>query len=636
MEVAMLNDAGRGLTLSAILLVVSPLSAQQLAVYTDNTSNGTLLKLDFGAGTSQIVSSDTRKNLQGLTVRDDGPGGAHIIVCQQRGGNILFYQNAQGAGSVITNTIKLPDGPSLDPAGNLYVVSTGSKLVASQVWRIPIGGGGVGGYGTPAAIDLDAPSDLLEDTRVVPATAGELLAGDLLVVSRTPARVIRYRYEEGTWERLTSFIEIGGGVQPTGIAFTSGGEILVSTLKGVIMRFDMNGDRISPDFVSGLGSGRFKLAVGFEGGSEYAFVASRSGGKVVRFKIVGGVGTAPASVTAGLSLPNGVAITSGLSVPTPVGSLVTVNPAPEVEITFDSITSPGFTSANVVDFVDNRGSGEGCADQNLKDFFPAGALKDSLPDVTVPCYFRGFKKAGAMGESDPEYFVLAIIDTTAAYAGTARAHFQEQLRLGWAPVCDHSLVNDPTDEPRTFYGPERPKGEPSIEEDRTFAGTCPFSLIGGECPVFSDVSSECGSNVARGYNFSLYLTGRDTRSVPEIVEYKIAHMEQALGGTLDGLVTDSGTLAYLLEELGEARYHYEKFLGGPVDAAWQQDHASNELGDVIKRVQNNPTHFNNSSRNVAGEIVARALSAKFLVCHGSADYDNCYYQAIDCSIAVCH
>ena len=53
---------------------------------------------------------------------------------------------------------------------------------------------------------------------------------------------------------------------------------------------------------------------------------------------------------------NGYFVTTD-QVATPVGQAVVVHPAPEVEITFDNVTTAGFTTARVLEFADNRGAG---------------------------------------------------------------------------------------------------------------------------------------------------------------------------------------------------------------------------------------------------------------------------------------
>ncbi|HEY6552255.1 MAG TPA: DUF11 domain-containing protein, partial [Vicinamibacteria bacterium] len=221
------------------------------------------------------------------------------------------------------------------------------------------------------------------------------------------------------------------------------------------------------------------------------------------------------------------------SVATSTGQNVRVRPAPEVEITFDNVTQAGVTSAMVLEFPDNR---TGNVDQNLRDFFPPGSpLRDLLPSVEIPSYVKAIGKGGPGGVPT---FVLAIIDTTAAFQRTAEFHGLEDFLLGWHPPC--IVASDRTQEPRTFYAPEPAKGEPSLVEE-----------IGFGQPLFTDVSSGCGSNKASGWNFSLYLTGRDARAPLEVARFKLQTLQQALS-SLSRFITNGTVATNLLAEVQAA------------------------------------------------------------------------------------
>src|SRR5262249_51665639 len=114
---------------------------------------------------------------------------------------VFFYANAQGAGQLITNQIEVPDGLSLDSAKNAYLVNASSGNYCKQlrqVWTIPYTGCSgnkcVGGYPYKGAVAIDKglPGDVLSDTRIVATGKGSLKVGDLLVLSKKPARVWLY------------------------------------------------------------------------------------------------------------------------------------------------------------------------------------------------------------------------------------------------------------------------------------------------------------------------------------------------------------------------------------------------------------------------------------------------------------
>ncbi len=272
------------------------------------------------------------------------------------------------------------------------------------------------------------------------------------------------------------------------------------------------------------------------------------------------------------------------TVPTLPGEKVRVRPAPEVEITFDSVTVAGVTSAKVIEFPDNR---TGDVDQDLKAFFPPGSpLQALVPSVLVPKHVKALGKGGPAG---PPTFVLALVDTSAGFARTAEFHGLEEFLLGWHPPC--LVAADRTQEPRTFYAREALKGEPSLEEETGAGG-----------PVFVDISSGCGSNKGSGWNFSLYLTGRDARPPVEVVRFKLQMMQGALS-SLGRFITNGPVAASLANEVAAAL--------ASLDTAPASSLAN--MTNFIGIVDANPAAFDNSSRNVAGELVGRAQSASYIL-----------------------
>ena len=141
------------------------------------------------------------------------------------------------AGQVIAS-VPWPDGVSLDTKGNLFLVSS---PVGPKVWTLPKGGSPAGGYGDPVLVDPAVPAQILEDTKTVGFTAGSLEAGDLLVVSRVPATIFRYRKGVSGWDRQV-FIpssRFPSGASPTGISFSPRGRSSWSRpSQASILRFD--------------------------------------------------------------------------------------------------------------------------------------------------------------------------------------------------------------------------------------------------------------------------------------------------------------------------------------------------------------------------------------------------------------
>ena len=578
-------------------------------VFSTNASNDRLLRLDFRTGTAEFVNTDadarTAKRLEGIAVRDDVPG-VSVIAADSVGQRLLIYPEAQGPDRVdgqVIATIPWPDGVSLDAKGNLFVVSS---PVGPKVWTLPVGGSRPGGYGDPVLVDPAVPAVILEDTKSVGFTAGTLEAGDLLVLSRVPATVFRYREGAASWERQV-FIPKSGfpkGTSPTGMSFSPRQELLVSTLAGTVLRFDASGQRVLPDFARGCGSGRLKIAVGIQGGKSRAFVANRSnGGKVLRFLIQpDGTGTPDGEVNERVCLPNGVGIASNSAVPTPVGLSVLVKPAPEVEITYDAVHAAGLTGTRLVEFVDNRSCPSHACDQSLKAFFPDDPrLQALLPDVTVPAFAQALRKhlpSDPPGQSSgPPTFLLALIKTTAAFARTAASHFDEEDRgiVGQCAGLGPQAAQE--NEPRSFYAPET--GAPKLEPP----------LVEGE--VFIDVSDGCGSNKASGWNFSLYLTGRDPSTPVQIMDRKIPALRLAFNSLSEHI--SSPVASELDGELADAEAAFARFRASERQA--DKDATQAALEAFRATIDANVGAFDDAGagRNVSGELVARSNSALFIL-----------------------
>jgi hypothetical protein len=569
-------------------------------VYSTNSNTGTILKLDFATSSSTVVNTDVaqRSRIEGIAVRDDGSA-QHLLVCDRGSSEVLFYENAGGAGQTITDAIDRPHSVSLDQSGNAYVVSALNR----QVWKLPVGGANPGGYGAPLLIDSIPGSSLLMEAKLVSYSAGLLQTGGLAVLSKKPAVVYFYPPDPqsptgfGPRQVLVPSSAFPKKSQPTSFAFAPDQGLLVAAQDGKVLRFDVNGARVSPNFATGFGKGLVKIAVGVQDGASRLFVSEqRAGGRIKRLLINSdGTGTLDASVKEHVRPPGDLNTASAAgSAPTPPGDDVVVTPAPEVEITFDTVNQAGITTAEIIEFPDNRAQlngGNSFIAQSLRDFFdPDDPLRARLPDATIPANIQAFRKGDP--DTGPPTFLLAIIDTTATFDRTVEVHYDEAEQLGYEPDCADA---DVTKRPRTFYAPEigAPKSEPPLVEG----------------DVFVNFSTDCGSNIGRGGRFSLWLTAREMDPPADTADSQLANIQAAM----DFYPCIDPDIKGLLEgELQAAVAAFEDFkeTGDPADRA----EALARLEAFIAVIDANPGAFTACSTfNVGGELIARAQAAEFSI-----------------------
>jgi Putative Ig domain len=548
-----------------------------------------------------VVNSDedARKKLSSLVVLHAGDV-LDIIASDLGTGQVLLYAGATGAGVEITgpSEIRFPDGLSSDEERNLYLFS------GKELYRIPSGGARPGDFGDPELIDGAAPCKL-SDTRVVPFTQGGLVRGDLLAACHT-GDILRYPADSGGFGAAEVFIEgsshkkshsDGKSAQVVGVAFSPESELLVTTQKGVL-RYDADGVRLA-NFSNHR---RFAdISVGIQDLEHWAFLADQDEDGAIRriaFAADGSSGSETA-VCKGVRHPSDVAIASAPAVPTPVGTMVSVVPTEQMEVTYDEVVESGLTGVRFVELVDDRAHN---VDQPLHDFLPPGSpLRDELPNAIIPGYMRGLHRGAE------RIILLAIVDVTAGWGPTAEVHFEEELRgiSGGPPgsglePCAADLEQERQEwEPRTWFAPEPAKGDPGIVEERLFDDEV----------VFTDVSVDCGSNVSRSWDFSLYATARDIRTLPEIIAFKFNNLSEVLSEH-GGLIHDPQR-GDLVSALGDAEGAFGDYEESCETA--DRDDALAALGTFVGIATGNPGAFENASRNIQGEVLARARSLEYFI-----------------------
>jgi hypothetical protein len=132
-----------------------------------------------------------------------------------------------------------------------------------------------------------------------------------------------------------------------------------------------------------------------------------------------------------------------------------------------------------------------------------------------------------------------------------------------------------------------------------------------EGETFIDVSDGCGSNKASGWNFSLYLTGREPSTPLQIMDRKIPGLRLAFNSVSAFIA--SPTVEELDGHLADAEAAFAQFRDGERQA--DKDATLAALEAFRATADANVGSFDNAGagRNVYGELVARTNSALFIL-----------------------
>jgi uncharacterized repeat protein (TIGR01451 family) len=513
-----------------------------------------------------------------LSITNTSPGGVKL------GANLVYtltVQNAALADPAANVTVADPVPAGLtfvsfagDCTGStcsLGTLAPGDTRTVTATFTVPSSYSGVNPILSTASVSTTTTESNTANNSALAATAVINVAGFYPV---SPCRIVDTRFSGGApisggyplvaGSVLTADVRGACGLPGNATAISFNATVTEPTVAGNL--------RIYPGGVATPGTSALNYAAG-QTRANNGIVPLSSDGKLSVY-----CGQAGGTTHFILDVNGYFAATDAVA--TPTGQAVVVRPAPEVEITFDNVTTAGTTTARVLDFADNRAV---AGPQDLKDFFPPGSPERALvPSAIVPAYLVPLGKGGPGGTPT---FVLSLIDSTAIFTRTAEFHGHEDFRLGWDPPCSNGP--DRTQEPRTFYA--REGNEPSLVEE------------GGGQPVFVDISSGCGSNKGSGWNFSAYLTARDTRSPRDIAHYMLTQMQAALTQLSAFIV--GGVSTQIGNELTAALNTLDST---PTSSL-------TNVENVIAIVDTNTASFTDTTRNVSGELVGRALSARYML-----------------------
>lgn len=624
---------------AAWLVFASSANAQNARVYVANATDARVLQVQFEPpGTDSVIDDfGLLTEVRDLAIRDDGLDGSHLIVCDAAGGRIAFFANSSGAGQLIFDVQALagpqhPDGISLDPAGDIFVLSSGVES-DRQVWAIkrdPSCPGGPqcvpGGYRTPLGLidpnvqihtQIDSEPTTLEtvsisESQVVLTTSGILQAGDLLVLTN-PGALVRYQAVQ-----LSAFLatlalgqtpaplvpetiihpadasvpldrQFPGGAIPQSMAVGPSGELLVAMSDGRVLIFGTDGHR-KPDGLGGFvdlvdlassaGSGDYKLAVGLQDSKNRAFLSFRQQGVLRRYTFAPDGSVFMDSSVSGFLLPMGVDASNSATSTTPPGDDVVVSPSSVLTTQIEHVVQEGLITEIVTTFPDPRER-----EQSIPPHLPLhrslylDELRADLPHIEIPAWARAFR-LGDPNIGTPS-FILIEADSNAVVSGVLDHLADETPILGYDPDCADP---DVTKQPFLFWAPDA-NDAPIVEGAK-----------------FIDVSTGCGSIRGMTRGMSYFIAGvRITEPLKTLVQQKLNGLRKVIQTShcIDPLVAFK---LLNIEERAEkefARGRYAK--------------AIESLEQLVALVLQYPEAFAGCEVNVEGELRARSHSAIYIL-----------------------
>jgi hypothetical protein len=601
------------------LLVALPVGAQtpcfdpgssRQAVYYSGPNNDIACVLDFATGQSRsVIVGGQGTNFKGLSVlfKGEGSGGGLSIVAAnstQTGDIQVFDCDADGEQCTLRGmaaALSQARGIALDTFGNLAAVNDSRILYAPRCINgdpaCPVSGYGANN-GPKVVPGLSQIADVRFVSNAIALVAGaKYNPGDVLVLG--PGQLRAYKSSDlasaAPLPNGTLVANLPAGTTGTGLAlFPKSGEALLTTNNGRLVVISRMGVVQSPDFVTGIGQG-VNVAIGNNSptgddpanGAE-VFVTANSNGRVIRYvaQRSGGLLVAnpgvPAQVLTTGTPPYGIGnATLTDAAWTSAGNNVLVNPAIGYDLTFEKVNTSGFSVSRTYLIEEGQVSD--------------GVLHGSqvgLPDSfsrTIPSHVRCFPRDGDLPENC--YYLVSVAETSADVFGATQQHHFDEAPFGLQASCGDLLY-----QPRLFHA--------------TDADDAPIP----EGDDFSDITAGCGSHIGRGGQFSLFLTGWDSRTLAQVVDDKLANLSSALNGTNPAT---GGLAPYIKKNThGALARALDKTI-----TAWSKGDealAQSHLASMVATVQSSLSSFtrcvSGMCRNSPGEIVARAESARFMVC----------------------
>jgi hypothetical protein len=554
------------MTLALICAVLAAASIQAQdssfeSVYFAQPNNRILKVVEFqlpnGPGSAETVVVEPGNFFQGLVVRQDN---LIFVASKTKKGSIQVCDPESGE---CKNVLALKEAEGLDISsmtGALVAVSDDEDLVkldptgCAQTFVSP--GCRPGGY--QAGFEkrkVPGVSDFV-DVKFARITKGPFSQGDVALLSRKPAKLLKLTHFGAAPVTVLSEIKFNGKkLTPTGLAFNSEGDALISTFEGLLLRYP-GGDG-APQLFANLGGLGAKLAIGVQGENlqERIFATVRPG-RVHCYESTG----ASCGKVSGLVLPEGIGIATGAFQATPTGDNVSQILNFGLRTEWEQIVQNGASVALCRQFAEIRPPGSQdplylCDPGKTYDDFTCAAgsapfVDLGLPNV-IPAHVRAFRTGtDAQNPTGLETFQVCVMNTSAEFRGIIRDHVGIPLDL--------------TEHTTTWIGYD-------------FHELCPAPAVywspgAGETPAvegfdFTDVTLACNHPLGGSWSRSSLLTGAYTTMTPcEEADFKLGNLDETLslaniagscdvgspvpGGVPDGANAASMDAAFSLAGLG--------------------------------------------------------------------------------------
>jgi len=483
------------IVLAAVVILSLWGSVAAAQVYAGESGPGWIVGYEGAVGT--VVNPEASiPGVRGMTL--DEFGRLLIAACCDQGDILLFDIETQTLETLEYHQANYTtEDVYPDPAdSSIYVIKNGTQpdgapRCDSYLGILP---GGTGPAGTIHSFGSD---DTLVDLQVWPM--GDR-AGNILVLAESGGPGFGFLAElektgPGTFVRLPDVVGPGAMVaDPAGFAITPGGGIVIvdrefglhHVVAGAVVPF---GEAAGPRYAD------------MEIGSDGTIYLVNSDSDVIERYDEDGM-RIPPDLVGGITNPT--AVTAASFAPTPEGENSFVEPLSGVEITYEEVTSAGFTSA--------------AAESSQSRVSPEGNF---LPDHAV------------LPGSRADQFLYILLSTEAVY----RSLIQVDVLMEGSRLFYASGVGD-TFRDFTVVG--------SIEDAR------------GTMPRFSELTGGGGSRIETGPTEVVLVD--DTRELPQVTLYKFWRLEKAMEMP-DAVPSQDACPWEVMEFLQtfreRARYHYD-------------------------------------------------------------------------------